>query len=92
VFNRPAIEGKIERLAAFLGLSASFETFLQWVLDLRATIGVPHTLVEFGVPLDRADEIAEMAIHDPTAGGNPVELTKAAARRLFDDAASGRVA
>jgi alcohol dehydrogenase len=89
VFNRTAIEGKIERLAAYLGLDASFDAFLAWVLALRSEIGVPHTLVDFGVPLDRADQIAEMAIHDPTAGGNPVELTKVGARTLFDNAASG---
>ncbi len=91
-FNRPAIEPRIGRLAAYLGLKASFDAFLQWILDLRAEIGVPHTLVALGVPLERADEIAEMAIHDPTAGSNPVTLTKAAARRLFDNAASGALA
>src|SRR5688572_14040766 len=35
-FNRPAIEGKIERLAAYLGLESTFDAFLAWVLELRA--------------------------------------------------------
>jgi len=90
-FNRPVIEAKIARLAAYMGLAPNFDAFLKWVLDLRKEIGVPHTLVALGVPLDRADEIAEMAIVDPTAGSNPVELTKVAARALFDAAASGKV-
>jgi alcohol dehydrogenase len=91
-FNRPAIELRIERLAAYLGLRATFEAFREWVLALRAEIGVPHTLVALGVPLDRADLIADMAIVDPTAGSNPVKLTRQAARRLFDSAASGELA
>jgi alcohol dehydrogenase len=92
VFNRPAIEARIERLAAYLGLAARFEAFHEWVLGLRREIGVPHTLVALGVPLENADLIAEMAIVDPTAGSNPVELTKAAARGIFDRAASGDIA
>lgn len=91
-FNRPAIEHRIERLAAYLGLAPRFEAFLEWVLALRAEVGVPHTLVALGVPLAKADLIAEMAVVDPTAGSNPVKLTREAARRLFDDAAAGRVA
>jgi alcohol dehydrogenase class IV len=91
-FNRPAIEARIERLAAYLGLAASFEAFHEWVLALRREIGVPHTLVALGVPLENADLIAEMAIVDPTAGSNPVELTKAAAREIFDRAGSGDLA
>ena len=42
-FNRAAIEDKIARLAAYLGLEASFDAFLSWVLALRAEIGIPHT-------------------------------------------------
>jgi len=91
-FNRPAIETRIERLAAFLGLQPSFEAFHEWVLALRREVGVPHTLVALGVPLDKADLIAEMAVVDPSAGGNPVKLTKEAARRIFDHAASGDLA
>jgi alcohol dehydrogenase len=92
VFNRTAIEPRIERLAAYLGLSASFEAFLEWVLALRREIGVPHTLIAHGVPLDRADRVAEMALEDPTAGSNPVKLTKEALRGIFDRAASGDLA
>jgi len=91
-FNRPAIEARIARLAAYLGMAASFDAFHRWVLDLRAEIGVPHTLVAFGVPLTHVDEIVDMAVVDPTAGSNPVKLTKDAARRIFDAAATGALA
>ncbi len=92
VFNRAAIEPRIERLSAYLGLRPSFEAFLEWVLALRGEIGVPHTLVAFGVPLDKADQVAEMALRDPTAGSNPVALTKESLRGIFDAAASGELA
>jgi alcohol dehydrogenase len=88
-FNRPAIEARIVRLAGYLDLERSFAAFLDWVLELRREVGVPHTLAGLEVRLDQGDLIAEMAIHDPTAGGNPVALTKDAARRIFEAAASG---
>ena len=91
-FNRPEIEARIARLAAFLGLTASFDAFQRWIVTLREEIGVPATLIALGVPTTKADEIAAMAVEDPSAGGNPVKLTKDAARALFDAAASGRLA
>jgi alcohol dehydrogenase class IV len=89
VFNRPAIEPKVARLAAYLGIDGGFDGFLKAVLDLREEIGVPHTLEGLGVDASRRDEIAEMAIIDPTAGGNPVPLTKQGALKVFDMALAG---
>jgi alcohol dehydrogenase class IV len=90
-FNRPAIEAKIERLAAYLGIEGGFDGFLQAVLKLRAEIGVPHTLAGLKVDASRREQIAAMAIVDPTAGGNPVPLTKDAALAIFDAAIAGRL-
>ncbi len=91
VFNRPAIEQRIARLAAYIGLAASFDAFLAFVLELRHEIGIPHTLAGLGVDDARFDLMSEMAIVDPTAGGNPVKLTKEAARSLFEAALAGRL-
>ena len=90
-FNRAAIEEKIERLAGYLGLPASFEEFLNWVLMLREQLGVPPTLADLGVTEEHAEAIAQMAVDDPTAGGNPVPLDLAGAKRLFNDAMNGRL-
>jgi alcohol dehydrogenase len=87
--NRGAIAERIARAAAYLGLAANFEAFLDWVLTLRDEIGVPRTLVALGAPIDEANRIVEMALVDPTAGGNPVPLTREGARRIFDAAATG---
>ncbi|MTH99828.1 iron-containing alcohol dehydrogenase [Roseibium sp. RKSG952] len=88
-FNRPAIEQKFERLAGFLGISGGYQGVLDTVLTLRADLDVPHTLAGLNVGAEKRELIAEMAIVDPTAGGNPVELTKAGALEIFDKALSG---
>ena len=90
-FNRPAVEDRIARLAAYLGLAASFDAFLDFVLALRRDIGVPHTLDGLGVDDDKAETVAAMAPDDPTAGSNPVALTRTSALRIFSDAMEGRL-
>jgi alcohol dehydrogenase class IV len=91
VANRDAIEARIGRLAAYCGLSPNFESFLNAILALRAKLDVPNTLRDFKVPSDKRALIAEMAIVDPTAGGNPIELTTALALEIFDRATEGRL-
>jgi alcohol dehydrogenase class IV len=85
-FNRAAIEEKIARLAAYIGLEPSFEAFYDWIVALRRELGVPETLRAFGVTGIDYGRLAKMAIVDPTAGGNPVPLTEAAAEALFREA------
>ena len=92
VFNSPAIEAKIERLAGYLGIAGGFDGFLAAVLDLRKKTGVPHDLKGLGVDSSRVDTIVEMSLEDPTAGGNPVPLTKEGSRKIFDAALKGDVA
>ncbi len=88
-FNRDAVADRIARLAAYCGLEPSFDGFLQWVLRLRRVLGVPHTIKDLGVDSALADRVAEMAIVDPTAGGNPVKLTRDGARAIFEAAYEG---
>lgn len=92
-FNRSAIETRITRLAAYLGLpmAEDFDSFLQFVLQLRRDVGVPHTLPDLGVDDRQATLIATMAVQDPSAGGNPVALTEAGAAAIFGAASVGVV-
>ncbi len=76
VFNRPAVEERIAHLAAWLGLEARFEAFLDWLLDFRARLGVPAGLRELGLPEDAGEAIAEAALRDPSAAGNPRPLRR----------------
>jgi alcohol dehydrogenase class IV len=92
VFNRKSIEAKINRLAGFLGIAGGFDGFLTAVLDLRKKTGVPHDLGGLGVDGSRVETIVEMSLEDPTAGGNPVPLTKEDSRKLFEAALKGDVA
>ncbi|MCB1496951.1 MAG: iron-containing alcohol dehydrogenase [Bauldia sp.] len=90
-FNRPAIEARIDRLAAYLGIAGGFDGFLTAIVELRTRIGVPATLAAFGIDGSQAATIAEMAIVDPTAGGNPVPLTREAAEHIFRTALEGKL-
>jgi alcohol dehydrogenase len=74
--NRRKIEKDIERAAAYLGITGGFDGFLKWILALRKEIGIPHTLADIGIDTKRLDEVAAMAIKDPSAGGNPIAFTE----------------
>ena len=74
-FNRPAIEEKMAAAARYLGLpDASFGGMLDWVLDLRERVGIPHTLKDIGVDAPHARQLAPMAAADPSSPTNPVPL------------------
>lgn len=90
-FNREAIFAKIERLAGWLEIEGGFAGFIDFVLRLRRVLGVPHTLDRLGIGDDRFDEMAAMAIEDPTAGGNPRRLDKDDALELYRRAYDGRL-
>ncbi len=81
--NRPVIEDRIAQAASYLGISGGFDGFYDYVLKLRADLGVPNRLRDLGVGTDRIDEMTAMALADPTAGGNPVKMTPDNTKSLF---------
>ena len=83
-FNRAAIEDRIARAAAYLGIAGGFDGFHARVLALRAELGIPANLTAMGVEAGRLDELTEMALEDPSCGGNPVEMTRENTRALFE--------
>ena len=91
-FNRPAIEDRMTRLARLLGLNdPGFDAVMAWILELRETLGIPHSFAEAGVPEDDADTLAEAAAKDPTAPGNPVPVDAAALKGIFLDCVRGNL-
>tara|TARA_R110002095_G_scaffold94492_3_gene82486 strand:- start:149 stop:1294 length:1146 start_codon:yes stop_codon:yes gene_type:complete len=74
-FNRAEVEDKVNLIAAYLGISGGFDGFYDYVLALRAELGIPPTLTALGIPADRIEDLAAMAIEDPTAGANPRKMT-----------------
>jgi len=83
-FNKSAIEERIERLARYIGLATpTFDGFMEWILDLRREIGIPHTLSSLGVADEHAQELAPAAAADPSACGNPIPVDEASLRALY---------
>lgn len=92
VFNRPAIEEKTTRLARYLDLPGpGFDAVLDWVLDLRREIGIPHTLADLGVTAADIERLAPMAVDDPSTAGNPRPAGLAEMREMFERAIHGEL-
>lgn len=78
--NQHAVAPRLEALARYLDLpGAGFGTgpgaVLDWVLHLRETVGIPHTLAEIGIDSAQAERVGRMASEDPSGGTNPVIFT-----------------
>jgi alcohol dehydrogenase class IV len=89
--NRRKIERDIERAAAYLGIRGGFDGFLKWILALRKEIGIPHRLADIGIEAERLDQVAAMAVRDPSAGGNPIAFTERQYRALAKRCVSGEL-
>lgn len=83
-FNRPAIDGLIARASDYFGIRGGFDGFRAHIMDLRAELNIPANLTAMGVQANRLDDLAGMAIEDPTAGANPVAMTRENTRALFE--------
>ncbi len=84
-YNRPAIEGRIERAADYLGIKGGFDGFLEAVQQMNDEMGIPKRLSDLGVGDDQIDLLTKMALEDPSVGGNPVEMTYDGVRALFEE-------
>lgn len=82
--NRNVIEDRIADAASYLGISGGFNGFFDYVMSLRTELGVPDRLRDLGVGTDRIDDMVAMALEDPSAGGNPIEMTSANTKALFE--------
>lgn len=83
-FNRSAVTDRLASSAAYLGLRGGYAAFYDRVMQLRESLGIPQTLSEMGVGYERLDELTAMALEDPSVGGNPVPMTEANTRALFE--------
>ncbi len=83
-FNRSAIESRIEAAAAYIGIKGGFDGFRARVMELRSDLAIPENLSAMGVEASRLDELTEMALEDPSCGGNPIEMTRENTRALFE--------
>lgn len=90
--NQGKIEQRLDRLTRYMGLSENgFDSFQNWVLDLREQLGIPHTLEDIGIDEALAEQVGMMAVADPSAGGNPISFSAAQYQKIFLDAVAGNL-
>jgi len=88
--NRNAIEDKLIALSRYIELSnQSFDGFITWILNLRESLQIPHTLKELINEDTKLEEMSAMALVDPTAGSNPIELNQMDFLKLYKDSFEG---
>lgn len=90
--NRSEIEKRINRLTQYMGLSdTGFDGFMNWVMQMREKLTIPHTLAELDIDNAKADTIGKLAVEDPSAGGNPISFTATQYQQIFENAVSGNL-
>ncbi|MFG0227570.1 iron-containing alcohol dehydrogenase [Achromobacter sp. 413638] len=88
--NQSVIASRIGLLARYLELpDPSFDSFLDWVLEMRAALGIPHTLAQIGIDAKEAERIGRMAHADGSAGTNPIPFTPQAYAGILVNAVEG---
>ncbi len=90
-FNKDVIEKKIIKICDYLELQdRSFDGFINWVLDLRKKLNMPHKLSEVIDEKDfQLDRLSKMALEDPSTGGNPKKLSEADMKIMYQHSMSG---
>lgn len=90
--NECAIGEPMVRLGRYLDLrQPGTSTTIDWVLDLRERLGIPHTLAALEIDTRQADKLGQMAVVDPSSGTNPIEFDAEAYRGIFVNAVEGRL-
>ena len=91
-FNREAIEERIISICDYLNLSKSFNSFLEWILDLRKKLEIPHKLSDV-IDINKLDlnELSEMALNDPSTASNPKTLTISDMKIIYKNSISGEL-
>ncbi len=91
-FNREAIEERIISICDYLNLSKSFNSFLEWILDLRKELEIPHKLSDV-IDINKLDidELSEMALNDPSTTSNPKTLTISDMKIIYKNSISGEL-
>ena len=92
-FNKDVIEEKIIKICDYLELKdRSFDGFINWVLELRKKLDMPHKLSEVIDEKElQLDRLSKMALKDPSTGGNPKKLTEADMKIMYQYSMSGKL-
>ncbi len=91
-FNKSLIEDRIVSICDYLNLEKNFESFLNWILDLRKKLNIPHKLSEVvEVKEMNLDDLSKMALEDPSTATNPKKMTFDDMKILYEHSISGKL-
>nr|WP_205600995.1 iron-containing alcohol dehydrogenase [Halomonas socia] len=90
--NQQAIGEPMVRLGRYLDLrQPGTAAVIDWVLELRERLAVPHTLAALKIDTQQADKVGQMAVADPSSGTNPIAFDANQYRDIFVAAVEGRL-
>jgi alcohol dehydrogenase class IV len=91
-FNKKEISERIVSICDYLGLEKSFDSFINWIMDLRQEFNIPHKLSDV-VDEEKIDlnKLSRMAFEDPSTSGNPKKLTKEDMKLMYQHSISGKL-
>ena len=91
-FNRSLIENRIISICDYLNLEKNFDSFLNWILDLRKELNIPHKLSDVieSSKID-IDKLSKMALEDPSTSTNPKKMTIDDMKILYNYSISGKL-
>ena len=90
-FNQNIIEDRIILLSKYIELKdQTFNGFMNWVLELRKDLSIPHTLKDLNVEFD-FELLSPMALKDPSTGPNPKDITLNEMKQLYVDSYEGNL-
>ena len=89
-FNKNLIEKKVISICDYLNLDKDFNIFLDWILDLRKQLKIPHKISEV-IDKDKIDidKLASMALEDPSTATNPKKLSLNDMKTLYRHSITG---
>ena len=91
-YNKIYIESRIVSICDYLNLDKSFDSFLNWILDLRRELNIPHKISEV-IDINKINikELSQMALDDPSTTSNPRKLTVNDMQILYEHSISGEL-
>ena len=91
-FNKSLIENRIISICDYLNLEKNFNSFLNWILDLRKKLNIPHKLSDV-VESNKIDldKLSKMALEDPSTASNPKKMTVDDLKILYEHSISGKL-
>ena len=91
-FNKSLIENRIISICDYLNLDKNFDSFLNWILDLRKELNIPHKLSDvIETSKIDIDKLSKMALEDPSTSTNPKKMTIDDMKILYNYSISGKL-